>query len=184
MSRQTYIGRMKKIAKHVPLIAFMTLTAPAVWAENSTVAPPPNPMPDIESPFPPEMQEQHKLLAEELQKALKEMPPPEMMEKHFQEGFELLLKQLPSPEVMKEQMEKMTQMMNELGPMMGPLISGFLTQIDDLDAYHEPEELPNGDILIRRKTPLDPGHQHPERPENTPGFPDTITPDTSPEIEL
>ncbi|MBJ3762291.1 AAA+ family ATPase [Maribius pontilimi] len=27
--------------------------------------------------------------------------------------------------------------------------------IDDLGQYHPPEKLPNGDIIIRRKTPLD-----------------------------
>lgn len=29
--------------------------------------------------------------------------------------------------------------------------------LDDLSAYQAPEQLPNGDILIRRKDPLEPG---------------------------
>jgi len=29
--------------------------------------------------------------------------------------------------------------------------------IGDIDAYHPPEMLPNGDIILRRKTPLERG---------------------------
>ena len=32
-------------------------------------------------------------------------------------------------------------------------------RIGDLSAYHPPEILPNGDILIRRKEPLDPSDE-------------------------
>ena len=52
----------------------------------------------------------------------------------FQEGTRLLLEGL----------------MDELGPQ----LQEFRDAIGDLDAYHAPEVLPNGDILIRRKTPL------------------------------
>ncbi|WGH79388.1 hypothetical protein [Jannaschia ovalis] len=34
--------------------------------------------------------------------------------------------------------------------------------LSELDAYHPPEFLPNGDILIRRKEPLDPDLPMPE----------------------
>ncbi|RVT86985.1 hypothetical protein DXV76_02535 [Rhodobacteraceae bacterium CCMM004] len=37
--------------------------------------------------------------------------------------------------------------------------------IDDIDAYHPPEKLPNGDIIIRRKVPLDPLDPGPEGDE-------------------
>ena len=36
---------------------------------------------------------------------------------------------------------------------MGPALAEILGQIDDISAYHLPEILPNGDIIIRRKTP-------------------------------
>ncbi|MCI2400775.1 hypothetical protein [Aliiroseovarius subalbicans] len=42
---------------------------------------------------------------------------------------------------------------------MAPLADGwqsFVDQLGDMSLYHAPEVLPNGDILIRRKTPLDP----------------------------
>lgn len=39
---------------------------------------------------------------------------------------------------------------------MGPALAGILGRIDDLSNYQMPEMLPNGDIIIRRKTPLAP----------------------------
>ena len=33
----------------------------------------------------------------------------------------------------------------------GPMIERFSVMIDDLPAYHAPEVLPNGDIIMRRK---------------------------------
>lgn len=38
---------------------------------------------------------------------------------------------------------------------MGPAFADLLGQIDDLSKYHAPEILPNGDIIIRRKDPLE-----------------------------
>lgn len=38
---------------------------------------------------------------------------------------------------------------------MGPALGEILGRIDDLNAYHAPEVLPNGDIIMRRKTPLE-----------------------------
>lgn len=46
---------------------------------------------------------------------------------------------------------------------MGPAFADLMGQIDDLSNYHAPEIMPNGDIIIRRKTPLeeeiDPGEE-------------------------
>lgn len=36
---------------------------------------------------------------------------------------------------------------------MGPALADLLAQIEDFSAYHPPEILPNGDIILRRKTP-------------------------------
>lgn len=41
-------------------------------------------------------------------------------------------------------------LMNE----MEPLVRQLAELIDDLNAYHPPERLPNGDIILRRKVPL------------------------------
>lgn len=37
----------------------------------------------------------------------------------------------------------------------GPALNGLRESLSDLDAYHAPEILPNGDIIIRRKTPAE-----------------------------
>ena len=36
---------------------------------------------------------------------------------------------------------------------MGPALRDLMGEIGDLSAFHAPEVLPNGDILLRRKTP-------------------------------
>ena len=36
---------------------------------------------------------------------------------------------------------------------MEPALDDLSNLLDNLDAYHPPEMLPNGDIIIRRKTP-------------------------------
>lgn len=38
---------------------------------------------------------------------------------------------------------------------MGPALAEILGKIDDLTVYHPPEILPNGDIILRRKTPIE-----------------------------
>ncbi len=56
----------------------------------------------------------------------------------LREGFGLLLEGLIT------ELEPMAEGWEEL-----------VDQLGDLSAYHPPEVLPNGDIIIRRKTPLD-----------------------------
>ena len=38
---------------------------------------------------------------------------------------------------------------------MEPTLEDLQGFVEDLNAYHPPEVLPNGDIIIRRKTPLE-----------------------------
>ncbi|WP_425049712.1 hypothetical protein [Psychromarinibacter sp. S121] len=45
-------------------------------------------------------------------------------------------------------------LMNEMGPAMEEMSEELRGAIKDMSAYHAPEVLPNGDILIRRKVPL------------------------------
>ena len=42
-------------------------------------------------------------------------------------------------------------LLDELGPQM----RGLAGRLGDLNAYHPPEVLPNGDIILRRKQPLE-----------------------------
>lgn len=45
-----------------------------------------------------------------------------------------------------------------------PMLSDMEGAISDLSAYHPPEVLPNGDIILRRKVPVDPETPAPEVP--------------------
>lgn len=65
----------------------------------------------------------------------------------FEEGAKLLLRGL------MEEMDPALDEMSEALEEMGPAISDLLALIDDIRHYHPPEILPNGDIIIRKKTP-------------------------------
>lgn len=45
---------------------------------------------------------------------------------------------------------------------MGPALGDFLEQVEDFSKYHPPEILPNGDIILRRKTPEELGAEPPQ----------------------
>lgn len=93
------------------------------------------------------------LLAAPVPSSATEDPPDGDVEEGLdllEEGAKLLFRGLrddiePS---MRNTMEQMVEMMRDLN------WNGL--GIDDLDDYHPPEVLPNGDIIIRRRTPLDP----------------------------
>ena len=56
-------------------------------------------------------------------------------------------------------------LMEELGPALREMEEGLgalQEMLGDMTLYHAPEVLPNGDILIRRRTPLEPGAPEPE----------------------
>ena len=56
-----------------------------------------------------------------------------------------------------ELLEKGMQLLLEgLVEELGPILLELQGKIVDLSAYHAPEILPNGDIIIRRKVPLEP----------------------------
>ena len=51
--------------------------------------------------------------------------------------------------------DEMQPALREFVDEMGPALAELLGKIDDLSAYHPPEMLPNGDIILRRKTPTE-----------------------------
>lgn len=56
--------------------------------------------------------------------------------------------------------EGFSLLLDGLAAELEPMAEGWqdlVQQLGDLSAYHPPERLPNGDIIIRRKIPLDPG---------------------------
>lgn len=63
----------------------------------------------------------------------------------MQEGAKLLLRGL----------------MGEMAPAIGQM-ERLVELMGDIDEYHLPEMLPNGDIILRRKVPLVPGDPRPE----------------------
>ncbi|WP_299750619.1 hypothetical protein [uncultured Boseongicola sp.] len=62
----------------------------------------------------------------------------------------------PEPEGRDLMSEALRLFMRGLLEEMEPAINDLSALLDSLDAYHAPEVLPNGDIIIRRKTPLKP----------------------------
>ena len=64
---------------------------------------------------------------------------------------------------MEPAMDDLRGLAEEMGPdlkrfveEMGPAFGDLMGRIGDINAYHPPEMLPNGDIILRRKTPLEP----------------------------
>lgn len=77
----------------------------------------------------------------------------------------LILSLLASPVWGEDQTEQGRDLMGEalklfmrgLMSEMEPAMEGMEGLLEDLSAYHAPEILPNGDIIIRRRTPVDRG---------------------------
>lgn len=69
---------------------------------------------------------------------------------------------------MRDMVEGVGPTLDELSRDMAPLLEAMTARIGSLSAYHAPEFLPNGDILIRRRTPLEPPAEAPEGAEAPP----------------
>lgn len=67
----------------------------------------------------------------------------------IEEGAKLLLRGLMSE--VEPALKDMEQALTE----MEPALQDLMRMIGDIRNYHPPEMLPNGDIIIRRKTPLE-----------------------------
>ena len=65
----------------------------------------------------------------------------------------------PAMEDLRGLADEMQPALREFVDEMGPALADLLGKIDDLSAYHPPEMMPNGDIILRRKTPLEPGDE-------------------------
>ncbi|SEM87847.1 hypothetical protein SAMN04488077_10927 [Roseovarius tolerans] len=59
----------------------------------------------------------------------------------------------PALEEFQDRAQEMEPALREFVEEMGPALRGLMDEVGDLSAYHAPEVLPNGDIIIRRKTP-------------------------------
>lgn len=68
-----------------------------------------------------------------------------------QRGLELLFQEL-----LKE-VEPALKDLDTLSEELGPKVKELFDLVDDIRNYDAPEKLPNGDIIIRRKNPLEEG---------------------------
>ncbi len=79
----------------------------------------------------------------------------------MEEGAKLFFRGLMSE--MEPALDELESMMRDVQPMMrdfmvemGPALREILEQVEDWSVYHPPEILPNGDIIIRRRSPREP----------------------------
>jgi hypothetical protein len=77
-----------------------------------------------------------------------------LMERGAQMFLEGILREMePAMRDLRDLAEDMGPELRRFMQEMGPAFAELLGQIDDLSAYHPPEMLPNGDIILRRKRP-------------------------------
>lgn len=75
----------------------------------------------------------------------------------IEEGAKLLLRGLTDEiePLMEDLAIEMEPKLRAFAEDLMPMLEEFSDLIGDLDLYHPPEKLPNGDIILRRKTPLE-----------------------------
>ncbi len=83
-----------------------------------------------------------------------------LMERGAQMFFEGMMREMePALKDLEEMAEKMGPQLRRFVQEMGPAFAELMGEIEDLSNYHPPEMLPNGDIIIRRKTPEEMGEE-------------------------
>ncbi len=75
---------------------------------------------------------------------------PSLIERGAQMFLEGLMKEM---EPALGELEKVGPSLRSFAQEMGPALTELLENVEDWTAYQPPEVLPNGDIIIRRKTP-------------------------------
>ncbi|WP_294227315.1 hypothetical protein [uncultured Shimia sp.] len=90
----------------------------------------------------------------------------------IEQGMELFLKGL--QDEIAPTLDGFSALMEEIGPglqgfleEMGPKLGAVFSKVEDWSNYHAPEMLPNGDIIMRKKTPEEIGE--PNGDENSEG---------------
>ena len=79
----------------------------------------------------------------------------------IEQGFEMLLEGFfkeaePALDELQGLAESFEPMIRDFAESAGPALQELVDEIGDLSLYEAPERLPNGDIILRRKTPLKP----------------------------
>ena len=97
-----------------------------------------------------------------------------LMERGAQMFMEGILQQMePTLKDLEGLGEEVGPALRGFAEQMGPALSDLLAQVEDWSAYHPPEILPNGDIILRKKTPEEIG------PDATPELGPELGPDGS-----
>lgn len=78
----------------------------------------------------------------------------------MEEGAKLFMRGImqemePAIDEMRGLAEEMEPVLRQMLAEMGPAFAELLDKVDDITLYHPPELLPNGDIILRRKTEED-----------------------------
>ncbi len=77
-----------------------------------------------------------------------------LMERGAQMFFEGIMREMePALEDLQGLADDLQPTLRKFVDEMGPAFADVLSKIDDFSNYHPPEILPNGDIIIRRKSP-------------------------------
>jgi len=77
-----------------------------------------------------------------------------MMERGAQLFFEGLMSEMrPALEDLRGLAEEVEPQLRDFAREMGPAFAQLMREIKDISAYHPPEILPNGDIILRKKQP-------------------------------
>ena len=77
-----------------------------------------------------------------------------LMERGAQLFFEGIMREMePAMKDLEGLAERMGPEVKRFVDEMGPAFADLMEKIDDFSAYHPPELLPNGDIILRKKTP-------------------------------
>jgi hypothetical protein len=77
-----------------------------------------------------------------------------LMERGARLFFEGIMREMePAMEDLEELAERMGPELRRFVDEMGPAFAELMEQVDDFSAYHPPEMLPNGDIILRKKMP-------------------------------
>ncbi|WP_136441514.1 hypothetical protein [Pacificoceanicola onchidii] len=76
----------------------------------------------------------------------------------MEEGMKLFMRGLmtemePALKELEGLAEEARPFFNDFVQEMGPALSELMEKVEDWSAYHPPEMLPNGDIILRKKTP-------------------------------
>lgn len=77
-----------------------------------------------------------------------------LMEEGAKLFFEGIMREMePALEELEGLAEEMEPALRQFAQEMGPALRDLLGEVEDWSVYHPPEILPNGDIILRRKTP-------------------------------